>query len=157
LWENSASEAFRYAGSGLKIMDLSRRDIAALLPALLAATTKSVLPSQSYPYADLPVKTNPETHTESRQVFRGETHGGFEIACHMTKLQPGMAPHPPHKHLNEEIFFLREGTMELTVEGRANRIGPGSVFYIASNEMHGARNVGDVPAQYFILELDGQK
>jgi mannose-6-phosphate isomerase-like protein (cupin superfamily) len=75
----------------------------------------------------------------------------------MTKLQPGTSPHPPHKHENEEIFFLREGTVELTVNGKTCRIGPGSVAYIASNEMHGAKNVGKVPAQYFILELDGQK
>ncbi len=144
-------------------MDLSRRDLNTLLPALFAAhaaaqsPSPSVLPSKCYEFAVLPVKTNPETHTESRQVFRGETHGGFEIACHMTKLLPGAMPHPPHKHLNEEIFFLREGTMELTVEGKSCRVGPGSVVFIASNEMHGAKNVGDVPAQYFILELDGQK
>ena len=102
-----------------------------------------MLPSRSYEFADLPVKTNPETHIESRQAFRGETHGGFEIACHMTKLPAGLSPHPPHKHLNEEIFFLREGTVELTVEGKVSRIGPGSVAFIASNEMHGAKNVGD--------------
>jgi quercetin dioxygenase-like cupin family protein len=144
-------------------MNLSRRDMSALLPALFAAQAAAqneshgVLPSKAYQYSELPVKTNPENHAESRQVFRGETHGGFEIACHMTKLQPGTAPHPPHKHVNEEIFFLREGTMELTVEGKTSRLGPGSIMYIASNEMHGAKNVGDVPAQYFILELDGQK
>lgn len=143
-------------------MSLSRRELSALLPALFAAQavaqTKSsgVLPSQAYEYSELPVKTN-ANGGESRQVFRGETHGGFEIACHMTKLMPGTSPHPPHKHLNEEIFFLREGTVELTVEGKTSRIGPGSVFYVASNEMHGAKNVGTVPAQYFILELDGQK
>jgi quercetin dioxygenase-like cupin family protein len=138
-------------------MSLSRREITALLPAFWAAQATSTLPSKCYEFEELPVKTNPETHIESRQVFRGETHGGFEIACHMTKLPPGAAPHPPHKHVNEEIFFLREGTIELTVEGKSSRIGPGSVAYIASNEMHGAKNVGDVPAQYFILELDGQK
>ena len=138
-------------------MSLSRREITALLPAFWAAQTAAPLPSRCYEFAELPVKTNAETHIESRQVFRGETHGGFEIACHMTKLPPGEAPHPPHKHVNEEIFFLREGTVELTVEGKSCRIGPGSVAYIASNEMHGAKNVGDVAAQYFILELDGQK
>jgi mannose-6-phosphate isomerase-like protein (cupin superfamily) len=142
-----------------KIVELSRRDLSALLPALFAAQTNadSVLPSKCYEFAALPVKTNPETHTESRQVFRGETHGGFEVACHMTKLLPGATPHPPHKHLNEEIFFLREGTMELTIESKSCRVGPGSVVFVASNEMHGAKNVGDVPAQYFILELDGPK
>ena len=140
-------------------MSVSRRDINLLLPALLAAqkTSAAVLPSKCYEFSELPVKTNPETQMESRQVLRGETHGGFEIACHMTKLAPGAMPHPPHKHVNEEMFFLREGTIEITVEGKTCRLGPGSVAFIASNELHGAKNVGDVPAQYFILELDGQK
>jgi quercetin dioxygenase-like cupin family protein len=145
-------------------MSVSRRDIGFWLPALIAAqraaaekNAASILPSQCYRFSELPVKINPETHTESRQVLRGETHGGFEIACHMTKLAPGAMPHPPHKHVNEEMFFLREGTIEITVEGKTCRLTPGSVAFIASNELHGAKNVGDVPAQYFILELDGQK
>lgn len=147
-------------------MSLSRREITALLPTLLAAQATAqqtgspsggVLPSKCYQYDELQVKTNAANGAESRQVFRGETHGGFEIACHMTQLMPGTMPHAPHRHLNEEIFFLREGTVEITVEGKASRIGPGGVAYIASNELHGAKNVGEVPAQYFILELDGQK
>ena len=132
-------------------MSVSRRDIGFWLPALIAAQRAAAEKNAA------PVKINPETHTESRQVLRGETHGGFEIACHMTKLAPGAMPHPPHKHVNEEMFFLREGTIEITVEGKTCRLTPGSVAFIASNELHGAKNVGDVPAQYFILELDGQK
>ena len=151
-----------------EVVSLSRRDLSILLPALIAARTfaqsgsnqggsNDVLPSKCYPFEELPVKTNPESHMESRQVFRGETHGGFEIACHITKLAPGHMPHPPHKHLNEEVLFIHEGTVEMTISGKSCRIGPGSVAYIHSNEMHGMRNIGDTPAEYFVLELDGQK
>ena len=143
-------------------MEYSRRDLGAFLPALFAAQAAAqqpkaphVLPSECFEYEKLPVKVNPKTHIESRQVFRGDTHTGFEIACHITKLPAGMMPHPPHKHLNEEIFFLKEGTIEITVDGKSTRLDPGSVAYIHSNEMHSAKNVGDTPAQYFILELDG--
>ncbi len=134
-----------------------------MIPALMAATGAAqgspadILPSKTYPFDDLAVKVNPQNHNESRQVFRGETHGGFEIACHMTKLQPGQMPHPPHRHLNEEIFFMRAGKLEVTVEGTASTLGPGSVAYIHSNELHGVRNSGAVPAEYFVLELDGPK
>lgn len=143
-------------------MNLSRREIHLLLPALFAAQaagqgdSNAVLPSKCYPFEELHGKIDPETHLEQWQVFRGETHDGFKIACHISRLPPGAMPHPPHQHVNEEIFFVHEGTVELTIAGVSNRIGPGSVAYIHSNEMHGTKNVGDAPAQYFILELDGQ-
>jgi len=74
----------------------------------------------------------------------------------MTTLAPGHSPHPPHKHVNEEVLFIREGTLEFTVNGKSCKIGPGGIAYIHSNEMHGVKNIGDKPAQYFVLELDGQ-
>lgn len=141
--------------------DMSRRDLAPFLPILLGLQSLAwgdsapVLPSQFYHLDELPKKTNPETHIESWQVFRGQTHDGFNLACHITRLPAGQMPHPPHQHTNEEIFLIQEGTLEITVAGVVNRIGPGSLAYIHSNDLHGARNVGDGPAQYFVLELDG--
>jgi quercetin dioxygenase-like cupin family protein len=131
------------------------------MPALFAAqaaakgASDAGMPSKCYQFENLPKKTDPETHTEQWQVFHGQTHDGYKLACHITRLQPGHISHPPHQHVNEEILFMHEGTVEVTIAGVANRIGPGSVAYIHSNEMHGTRNVGDTPAQYFILELDG--
>jgi quercetin dioxygenase-like cupin family protein len=144
-------------------MDFSRRDLSFVLPALFAAQAAAqasdslMLPSKCYEYSELPVKTSPETHIESRQVFRGVLHDGFEIACHITRLPAGLMPHAPHRHVNEEIFFLKEGTLDITVEGKTTRLETGSVAFIASNELHGSKNVGDTTAQYFILELDGAK
>jgi len=42
------------------------------------------------------------------------------------------------------------------VAGKSTRLGPGSAFFVASNEEHGIRNIGLTPAQYFVIEL-GQK
>ncbi len=144
-------------------MDVSRRDIGFLLSTLMASqaaaqgASSPELPSKGYPFGSLQGKTNPETHNESWQVFRGETHDRFEVACHITRLAPGVMSHPPHKHTNEEVLFMHEGTVEITIAGNTTRLGPGSVAYIHSDEMHGTKNVGDTPAMYFILELDGQK
>lgn len=138
-------------------MTISRRELPWLLAAaeIMRGESASVLPSKVYPFQELTGKTNPDTHNESWPVFRGQTHDHFEIACHMTKLQPGMSPHPPHRHVHEEIFFMREGQLDVTIENATRRIGPGSVAYIHSNELHGVRNPGTEPAQYFVLELDG--
>jgi len=83
----------------------------------------------------------------------GVTHTGFHIELHETDLAPGSRPHPPHHHLHEEIFLIRQGTVEVTIAGKSSSLGPGSVAYIASNVEHGIRNAGDQHAQYFVLAL----
>jgi quercetin dioxygenase-like cupin family protein len=43
--------------------------------------------------------------------------------------------------------------MEVTIEGKTEKLGPGSVVYVASNEEHGWRNAGATRAHYFVLTL----
>ena len=89
----------------------------------------------------------------SRPVLEGETHSGWHIELHESALQPGGMPHPPHHHVHEEMFLVREGTLEVTIAGQTSRLGPGSVAFVASNDEHGVRNVGRDHAQYFVLAL----
>jgi quercetin dioxygenase-like cupin family protein len=70
---------------------------------------------------------------------------------HITELPPGGAPHAAHKHVHEEMILIEQGTMEVTIEGKTTRIGPGGTAYVASNEMHGWRNVGEGRSRYFVL------
>jgi quercetin dioxygenase-like cupin family protein len=132
-------------------MKLSRRELAVLVPALAAAAPKDPLPSATYRFEDLKVKENGQNR--SRDVFDGLTHTGFHIDIHETELAPGMAPHPPHHHEHEEMVMVREGTLEVTISGKASTLGPGSVAYVASNEEHGWRNAGKTQAHYFVLAL----
>jgi quercetin dioxygenase-like cupin family protein len=62
-------------------------------------------------------------------------------------------PHPPHHHPHSEMFFMREGTLELTVNGTTFPLGPGSVGFVRSNEEHGVKNVGTTPANYFVVAV----
>jgi quercetin dioxygenase-like cupin family protein len=73
------------------------------------------------------------------------------LELHVTTLNPGQEPHPPHRHPNEELVILREGTVEALVNGDWKRLGPGSVIFNASNQLHGLRNVGTVPAIYHVI------
>ncbi|HLH16193.1 MAG TPA: cupin domain-containing protein [Bryobacteraceae bacterium] len=137
-------------------MECSRRDLVVLLPALAAAQEKpekkpEVLQSKVYEYEDLPVKANGQN--KSRAVLNGVTHGGFPVELHMTELGPGQAPHAPHRHAHEEIVMLRRGSLDVTIEGRTTRITPGSVTCVASGELHGWRNPGPEPAEYFVIAL----
>lgn len=134
-------------------MQSSRRELAGILAALAASAPAKAapLPSKAYRFEDLPVRKG--ATAISRAVFRGETHTGFEVEIHETELAPGNAPHPPHKHVHEEMVMVREGNLEVTISGRAVTLGPGSVAYVASNEEHGWRNAGTTTASYFVLSL----
>ena len=133
-------------------MNYSRRDLALLIPVLAAAQqTPKGLPSRVFKYDDLPVRVNGEN--KSRAVMKGETHSGFQIELHMTELGPGQAPHPPHKHVHEELLMLKDGSLDVTISGQTTHVTAGSIVYVASNEMHGWRNPGTGPAQYFVIAL----
>jgi quercetin dioxygenase-like cupin family protein len=139
-------------------MNYSRRELSFLLPALAGvaagrAAGENILPSATFPFESLPVKTNEKTHSESRDVFSGTTHSGYHVDMHITTLPAGQMPHPPHHHVHEEAVFVQQGTLEVTILGKSTRIGPGSVAYVKSNEEHGWQNVGAGPATYFVLAL----
>ena len=133
----------------------SRRDFYLWLPALAAsaglAAEKSSLPSKTFRFEDLPVSTSGENHF--RPILEGATHEGLRLEAHETDLAPGGMPHPPHRHRHEEMFLVREGTIEVTIAERSTRLGPGGVAFIASNEEHGIRNAGSTHAEYFVLGL----
>jgi quercetin dioxygenase-like cupin family protein len=136
----------------------SRRDLTKLLPALIAAANAPAqgpaLPSKTYRFEDLPVRgAGPRT----RAVLDGKLHTGFPVEVHETELAPGQAPHAAHHHVHEEMIFVREGEVEVTISGKSQRLGPGSVGYVASNEEHGWRNVGTTTAHYFVLALGQEK
>ena len=92
-----------------------------------------------------------------RSFFRGPTATLDELEVHVTTLNPGIASHPPHKHPNEEVLVIKEGTVEVLVNGEWKRVGPGSVVFNASNEMHGLKNVGASPATYYVISWTSDK
>jgi quercetin dioxygenase-like cupin family protein len=136
---------------------ITRRDWTLILPALLAsahanaAPDRKLLPARTFKFEDLPVKKTGEN--ASRDVFDGVTHTGLQVDIHETELAPGSAPHAAHRHIHEEIVMVREGTLEVMIEGKTSAINPGGVVYVASNEFHGWKNVGSTRAHYFVFAL----
>jgi quercetin dioxygenase-like cupin family protein len=137
-------------------MKSSRRDFGFLLPLLAAgrlqaADSSKRLPSNAFTFEDLPTKTGATSKTHA--VLTGETHSGFPVEVHVTELVAGGSPHPPHRHLHEEMFLIQAGVLEATVNGKKTRLTPGSVFYVNSNDEHGVRNPGPDRAEYFVVAL----
>src|SRR5437762_8903445 len=86
-----------------------------------------------------------------RQFFKSPTATLDELELHVTTLNPGQASHPPHQHANEELVIVKEGTVEALVNGEWKKVGPGSVIFNASNQLHGIRNAGSGPATYHVI------
>lgn len=120
-----------------------------------ARAGQAALPSTLLSYDRLPVRASGPT--EIRQMLTGATHSGYRVDLHETALAAGQMPHAAHHHVHEEMLLIREGTLEVTVKGRTERLGPGSTVYIASNEEHGWKNVGSTQAKYFVLALGDDK
>jgi len=94
---------------------------------------------------------------EVRSLCKTPTATLDQLEIHVTTLNPGMEPHPPHRHVNEELIILREGDLETLCNGTWVRVGPGSVIFNASNKLHGLRNVGTTPAVYHVINWSPNK
>jgi XRE family transcriptional regulator, regulator of sulfur utilization len=87
-----------------------------------------------------------------RRVVQQPTATLDELEIHITTLNPGESPHAPHKHADEELIVIKEGTVESFLNGLTQRVGPGSIIFQASNQMHGIKNVGTGPATYHVIK-----
>ena len=77
-----------------------------------------------------------------KAVLHAEATGGA-ISVLMGWLKPGEGP-GDHVHFNqEEIFFIVEGTFELTVGDQTTTAGPGTIVFIPRNVVHRFKNVGN--------------
>ncbi|HEU4390282.1 MAG TPA: cupin domain-containing protein, partial [Blastocatellia bacterium] len=51
----------------------------------------------------------------------------------------------------EEMIIIKEGTVDVLANGQTKTVGAGSVLFFASNQTHGVRNSGKIPATYFVI------
>jgi mannose-6-phosphate isomerase-like protein (cupin superfamily) len=70
----------------------------------------------------------------------------------MSVVAPHEATHPPHRHIEDEFFFVLEGTAEFYLDGKTKVAGPYTSFYCPSNAEHGIRNVGDTELKYLVIK-----
>ncbi|HEX3435613.1 MAG TPA: cupin domain-containing protein [Pseudacidobacterium sp.] len=139
-------------------MSISRRTLFQTLPFLIStfalADDNQPISSFAKPFDQLQAHTN--GGNTARPILNGVTHSGVRLEAHETVLAPGAMPHPPHHHIHEELFLLSKGTLDFTIAGKSTTLGPGSAAFIHSGEEHGVRNIGDEPAQYFVVAIGSE-
>lgn len=120
-------------------------------PTNTPTAAKAPLGSLVIDWARLPVI--PTAKGARRDLFDGPTATLTNFECHATTLNPGEVPHEAHRHPDEEMVVVKEGTIEVMINGQSQRAGPGSVFFFASNDFHGMKNVGPTVATYYVFRF----
>lgn len=120
-----------------------------------AETGGPIMGSTVFEWEDMkPVKT---ATGEVRSLCKAPTATLDQLEMHVTTLNPGLASHPPHRHVNEELIVIREGQCETLSNGVWVKAGPGSVIFNASNILHGFRNIGTIPATYHVINWGSKR
>jgi uncharacterized cupin superfamily protein len=148
-------------------MGITRRNALAGLAALPAAlnalaasagdeqTGEKVMGPTVFHWEDMTAKKS--ATGEVRSLCKAPTATLDQLEMHITTLNPGLEPHAPHRHVNEELIILREGQCETLSDGKWVKVTPGSVVFNASNSLHGFRNVGTTPATYHVINWSPNK
>ena len=124
--------------------------VVAPLLAAAASAQAPVLHSASFSWEE--IQAMPAPNGRSRSLFRSATATLDELEIHVTTLPPGQASHAPHTHPEEEVIIIKEGSVEVFQAGETRRVGPGAVLFMASQEPHAVKNVGDTPATYHVMQ-----
>src|ERR1039458_441229 len=107
---------------------ITRRDLfvalfaaAATAGAFALADQKPVMGSAVFDWNAVPA--TPTSVGSVRSFFSARTATRESLEVHVPTLNPGQSPHPPHRHPNEELIIVQQGTMEVLSNGELKRVG----------------------------------
>jgi quercetin dioxygenase-like cupin family protein len=107
----------------------------------------------------LPLEQDPATGWKPHPLFRGSTAAVADMGCHVSILDPGREPHPPHRHDEEEILLVLDGEAELVVESTTSQEGyarqraeRGTFAYYPAHFAHTLHNTGGAPVTYVMFK-----
>src|SRR5260370_23500016 len=126
-----------------KRRDLLKLSFFAALPVHAAARLPNATKS-----ADQAALTH-EAFGDLRVYFDGPTEQLAVMTAGSLRLKPGMSPHAPHQHPEEEIMVITEGSGEVSVEGKISKVTSGSMMYCAGGKLHGIVNTGKTPLLFY--------
>jgi (S)-ureidoglycine aminohydrolase len=95
---------------------------------------------------------------EKRNLINGETTFLENFQIHVTTLNPGKAPHESQIHTDsEEIVFVKEGLLKVTVNEESKLLKPGSIALIMPGDKHELKNAGKSNATYYIIRYKSKQ
>lgn len=120
------------------------------------AAQLSPVESGVYAWESHPVKMGEKK--ESRKILEGTTTHFDYFKIHATTQYPGAAPSTAHANdVYEECIIVKEGTMNITIEGKSQLLQTGGVILLMPQQMHQIKNVGDDNLTYYVLKYKAKK
>jgi quercetin dioxygenase-like cupin family protein len=103
---------------------------------------------------ELPLDQDAEVGWKPHPLFRGSTADIQELKAHVSILDPGREPHPPHSHDDEEILVVLDGepTLVLGDAGSTRRAARGAFAYYPAGFAHTIRNESEAPTTYAMFK-----
>lgn len=120
-----------------------------------SAPTTAVTPTPGYSMANCVHPFDPanaEKTAVGYQFWFADAAFANGNTVKMSVVGPHLATHPPHRHAEEEYFFVLEGTAEFYLDGERKKAGAMTLFYCPSWHEHGIRNVGDSELKYLVIK-----
>jgi mannose-6-phosphate isomerase-like protein (cupin superfamily) len=106
----------------------------------------------------MPVRTA-ASGGETREIAHGTLSTGETANLHQSMQVVGQTPPPLYVIQHTEFISVREGELEFQheVDGKVvtEGVGAGGVVYVAFGTKHAIKNVGTVPAKYFVVAIGG--
>ena len=107
----------------------------------------------------LPLERDPERGFKPHPIFRGSTPNLRSLSCHVSVLDPGREPHPPHQHADEEILIVLDGEADLILEDptspgitKPHGATAGTFAYYPGGFLHTIRNSSSAPVTYLMFK-----
>jgi XRE family transcriptional regulator, regulator of sulfur utilization len=118
-------------------------------PPAASAGAAAPLKSKVFDWASLTATAIP--NGERRAVLDGPTETVDLLHVHVTTLAPGKISGQPVRHLQEEVLIVKEGEVEVSLDGTTQKAGPGAILFFAAGAVTGLRNTGTTPATYYVI------
>jgi quercetin dioxygenase-like cupin family protein len=88
-----------------------------------------------------------------RDIFNGATITAENFECVVITLNPGQTDDSPARRPEEQLLAVKDGLLDVTINGKTERGTPGSIFFIAANDAHRVKNATGRPVSYHLFRI----
>ncbi len=120
-----------------------------MLLSLIGIAQPALIPADVYRWETAPSVKN--THSQQRVLLEGATPAFSHLKVHATTVPPGQTPHPGHAHADEELIIVKAGELTVTIAGKTETLGAGSIALILPDDEHSFANQGGRPVTYYVM------